>query len=149
MRNGFTLIELLLSITLGIIVIGVGFMIANPFGQVAGARNTQRSLHLQSILNAVRQNMADHSGQTFSCAAGAVPTTTMKMAVGAGNYNIASCIVPTYIIVLPFDPSLTGAHYTSNSDYDTGYNIYQNSSTGQITVSAPGAELNKSISVMR
>ena len=118
--------------------------------EAAGARNTQRLVHIQSILNAVRQNMADHSDQVFSCDSGAIPTTTRRMASsGSSSYDIASCVVPTDIMALPFDPSLAGAHYTSKSDYDTGYNIFQNSSTLKITLSAPGAELGKSISVMR
>ena len=71
------------------------------------------------------------------------------MAPGVGNYDIAPCLVPTYLLALPFDPATSGAHYVSNSDYDTGYFIVQNSSTGQITLSAPAAELKKTISVTR
>lgn len=148
-KQGLTLIEIIITTTLIAILTGIGFLALNPGTQVAGARNTERSLHLQAILNAIRQNIADHSGQVFFCAFGALPTSTKKMATGAGNYDIAPCLVPTYIIVMPADPTAMGAHYASNTDYDTGYNILQNSSTLQITLSAPSAELGKSISVTR
>ncbi len=141
--------EIVITMTLIAILTGVGFLVLNPGTQIAGARNTERSLHLQAILNSIRQNIADHSGQVFSCVSGALPTSTKKMATGAGNYDIAPCLVPTYLTVMPADPTASGAYYTSNTDYDTGYNVVQNSSTLQITLTAPSAELGKSVSVMR
>ena len=145
--DGLSLIEIMIGVALIAILAGIGFIVSNPAGQIAGARNTERSLHLQAVMNAIRQNMADHTGQVFSCASGALPTSTAKMATGAGNYDIASCIVPTYIITMPFDPAASSSHYASNADYDTGYNVLYNASTTQITLSAPSAELGKSVSL--
>ena len=147
-KNGFTLIEILITMSILAILTYAFVAYFNPVGQLSQARNSQRSLHLNAIINGVKQNIADNRG-TFSCAAGDIPTVTKKMAVGAGNYDIASCIVPVYIAVMPYDPVALGARYSSNADYDTGYNVYQNSSTLQITLSAPSAELGKSISVTR
>ena len=146
-RSGLSLVELLITLVVITIVARAGFLALNPAGQVSGARNTERSLHLQAIMNAIRQNMADHTGQIFLCASGALPTSTKKMATGAGNYDIASCIVPIYIITLPFDPVASSSHYASNANYDTGYNILFNASTTQITLSAPSAELGKSVTL--
>lgn len=149
MRKGFTLIELLITITI-IVVSTVGFVVfLNPTSQLAQSRNSQRKLHLNALLNAIRQNIADNRG-TFSCINGDIPiTSTKKMAIGLGNYDIAPCLSPTYLFSLPFDPATSTAHYLSNTDYDTGYSIIKSSSTGLITLSAPAAELNQNISVTR
>lgn len=148
-KQGFTLIELIITITI-VAATTVAFLVyLNPTGQLAQSRNSQRSLHLNAIINAVRQNVADNRG-TFSCAVGDLPSTsTKKMANGVGNYDIANCLSPTYLYGLPFDPATSTAHYTSNSDYDTGYTILKNASSGLITVVAPAAELGQNIFVTR
>lgn len=147
-RSGLTLVEILVTIAILAIVLGVGLLALNPAGQLSSARNTQRQLNLQAIMNSIRQNIADASGQAFTCSSGAIPTSTTKMASVGGNYNIAPCLVPTYLPTLPFDPSALGAHYNNPSDYDTGYSIAQ-ASTGIITVNAPYAELGQTISLSR
>ncbi|OGY98227.1 MAG: hypothetical protein A2855_02915 [Candidatus Liptonbacteria bacterium RIFCSPHIGHO2_01_FULL_57_28] len=150
MKHGLTLIEIVIAVALIAIITSIGLVALNPGGQLAAARNSQRNFHLNAVMNAVRQNIADTSGAAFTCANGAIPTTTAtKMAVGAGNYDIAPCLVITYLPSMPFDPSYPGAHYVSNTDYDTGYTIIRNASTGQVTLNAPEAELNKTISITR
>jgi hypothetical protein len=92
--------------------------------------------------------MADNKGVfETGCAAGAIPTTSTT--ISNAGYNVASCLIPTYISVLPYDPSAAGAHYTSDTDYNTGYVIMKDAVTGRITVVAPSAELGESISVTR
>lgn len=150
MRRGLTIIEIVIAVALVSILAGLGFLALNPAGQLASARNSQRNFHLNGLMNAIRQNIADTSGGSFTCANGVLPTSTAKkMATGAGNYDIASCLVPTYLPNMPFDPAAAGAHYSSNGDYDTGYTIIRNATTGQVTLNAPSAELNKTISVTR
>ena len=150
MKRGFTLIELTVTIAIIVIVAGMLFTALNPAQRLAQARNSERKSELNAILSAVRENIVDTRTGLFNCAAGDVPTTTKKMAsTGTSTYNIAPCLVPTYIFALPFDPKTAGAHYTSTSDYNTGYTILQNATTSQITISAPGAESGQSISVTR
>ena len=143
-----TLMEIIIVIALLAILLAVAIVSLNPAGEFARARNSQRSYHVNAIVTAVRQNIADSTLGTFTCASGEVPTSTKQMAVGSSTYyNIAPCLVSTYLNNLPFDPSAAGAHWTSASDYNTGYNILRNASTGEITVSAPFAELGKTVSV--
>ena len=61
--------------------------------------------------------------------------------------DIASCVIPNYVSALPFDPSISGAHFTSVTDYMTGYEIVRDTN-GRITASSTG-ELTPSISATR
>jgi type II secretory pathway pseudopilin PulG len=148
--TGMTLIEIMIAVTLMTFIAGLGFYALNPAGQLAQSRNTQRKLHLTTFIAAIRQNIADKNTGVFNCASGDIPTSTKKMAstVSSTTYNIAPCLVPVYVPTLPFDPTAPQAHYTSASDYDTGYTIVKNSSS-QITISAPYAEQNQSITITR
>ncbi len=150
-KNSFTLIELLIVIGILAILMGTVIVAINPFRQFAQARNSQRWAHISSILDAVYQNIVDNNG-TFTCGAGSLPNTPTDMKTDDGNpatdeYDICTCLVPTYLAALPFDPS-TG-NYSSCSFYDTGYQISQDFTTKRITVSAPGAELGEIISITR
>ncbi len=146
MRKGFTLIEILIVIGLIVILGGIAIMTLKPGELLARGRNGARISHLHTIANAIWQNKSDNRG-IFNC--GSIPTSTTKMAVGAGNYDIAPCLVPAYLPNMPYDPNTAGAHFSSTTDYDTGYNIILNASTSRITISAPNAELNEIISVTR
>lgn len=140
--TGFTLIEMLITITIVAVLAGVILVSINPNEFLAKGRDTERKSHLVTILNAVGGRIADNKGVfETGCAAGVIPATTTKMAMGGGNYDIGPCLVATYLPSMPFDPKATGAHWTSTTNYDTGYTIMKNATTGRITVSAPTAEL--------
>ncbi len=148
MRRGVTVAEIVVGMALLAILGGVVLIAINPFGQVAGARNTQRNLHLQAIMNSVRQSIAESGSNTFTCTSGPIPETPTQMR-SSGGYDIAPCLIPTFLTAMPFDPQLAGAHFLSMGQYDTGYVISRASSTGQVTIFAPGAELGATISLTR
>ncbi len=145
-RSAFTFFELILSIAIVAILSSMVVVLVNPPRLYAKSRNTQRWSHVNSILNAVGENIADNRG-SFNCSSGSLPTSSTRMATS--SYNIAPCLVPSYLPTLPYDPNATGAHYSSTTDYDTGYTIIRNASSGRITVSASFAELGETISVTR
>jgi prepilin-type N-terminal cleavage/methylation domain-containing protein len=143
--KGFTLIELLIVIALIAILAGAIIIALNPARQFALSRNSQRWSHVNAILNLIYQNTVENQG-TFSCGA-TLPTTTTQAISSSGGIDLCDCLVPTYTAALPFDPSAAGASYTSCSNYDTGYTIIQATSTGRITVAAPGAEVDADITI--
>ncbi|MDO8265305.1 MAG: prepilin-type N-terminal cleavage/methylation domain-containing protein [Candidatus Parcubacteria bacterium] len=137
-QKGFTLIELLIVIGILVVLMGTSLVAINPFKQFAQANDANRWSGLTTMVNAIYQNVIDNRG-VFTCAAGEVPATATIMGNGAGQYDICSCIVPTYLGTMPYDPQ--NGSYTSCSSYDTNYNIFKDAVTGRITVEAPSAQL--------
>lgn len=146
--RGFSLIELVVAIAIVVILAVSAIEILDPVKQFAQGRNTQRKANLNVILGAIGQNIADNKG-AFSCSSGAIPTTTKRMASSSPNYNIAPCLVTTYLNNLPFDPATSGAKWINVANYDTGYTIIQDATSGRVTVAAPAAELSSTISYTR
>lgn len=149
-KNGFTYIELLITISILVILSSMVILNLNPAKQYAQARNTQRTANVNTIMAAIIQRTTDHQGIfEENCSAGAIPTSTTKMANGTSSYDIASCLVPLYLSLMPFDPLSSDAHYISITDYDTGYYIQKSTSTWRVTISAPSAELGQTIFVIQ
>lgn len=142
-QKGFTLLELLIVMALIAILVGIALAALNPGRQFANARNSTRYAHVTAISNAISANMAENNGN-FTCAAGALSATPETMgdatSVPTAGYDIAPCLVTEYLGTMPFDPSVSGAHWTSETDYNTGYQISQDAS-GRITIAAPGTEI--------
>jgi prepilin-type N-terminal cleavage/methylation domain-containing protein len=148
LKRGFTLIEVLIVTAIVTILAAAVIIAVNPARQFATARNTQRWTAVNSILNAIYQNMVDNQGVfDFSgCDATSIPTSTNPIAK-TGGVDLCGCLVPTYLASLPYDP-ITGS-YTDCTTYDTGYDIIRDDTSGRITVSASDAEFGELISVTR
>lgn len=140
-KKGFTLIEVLVVIGLIAVLAAITFVAINPAKNFADARNTQRSSDVLQILNAVTQftsedgNVLGDLGTIASCPA----VTTIGS--GVGNLNLATNLVPEYIVGIPVDPS-------TGSAADTSYTICAEGN-GRVTVAAPDAENAATISVKR
>ena len=148
-KSGFTLIEILVVIGIMAILATVVLVALNPARQFAQSRDSHRTANVNALLNGVGQRIADNKGIfETGCAAGVILTTETVMKSSAGGYDIGPCLVPTYISSLPFDPSAAGAHFTDTTDYDTGYTIQRDATTGRVTVKAVG-EITNPILVTR
>ena len=150
-KRGFTLIEILVVIGIIVLLSAIVLVAVNPSRQFKLARDSQRVSNMNTIINSIHQNMAENRG-TFMCngTTRTIPTvaTVIKSSTTPNDPgDIASCVIPNYVSALPFDPSISGAHFTSVTDYMTGYEIVRDTN-GRITASSTG-ELTPSISATR
>lgn len=143
-KKGFTLVEVLLVIVIIAILAAIVIVAINPARQIAQANNTQRKTDVKTLLDAVHEYGIDNRGALPS----SIGTQATPVGNASGEVDLCSLLVPTYVAAMPFDPTATGSHYTSCTDYETGYTIFRTSS-GRITVAAPGAEASEIITVTR
>lgn len=141
-KKGFTLIELLIVIGIIAILMAIAIVAINPGRQFAKANNASRFAGVNTVLNAVSQNIIDGRG-TWTCAE-ALPAVAEVIAADdtdplTNEADICSCLVATYIGAMPVDP--TAGSYTSCTAYDTGYLISQDATTGRVTVAADPANV--------
>lgn len=143
--RGFTLIEILVVIGIIAVLATIVLIAINPARQFAQANNTQRTSNVETILNAIGQNMADNKGVLpAGLTAAACPTATpcnITGVVAAGNVDLCPSLVTTYVASLPVDPSLAGGSIsTCNATYTTGYKVSVDASN-RVTVYAPSTQI--------
>ena len=148
-RQGFTLIELLLVIGIIAILASIVIVAINPTKQLGDARDAQRRSDVNTILNAVYQYAIDNNGNLPT----GIPTTTAKP-ICQVDVDPTTCttgamlgvslrqLSGSYLVSIPRDPRVT------STGTGTRYNIVRDAN-GRITVNAPGAEQDTSISVTR
>ena len=142
-RRGFTLIELLLVIGIIAILAAIVIVAINPTKQLGDARNAQRRSDVNTILNAVYQYSIDNNGNLPST----ITTTTTAICKSGVNVNCTGLInlnvlTGSYIVGLPNDPQ-------SATATSTNYTVVKDATSKRITIAAPGAEQNATISVTR
>jgi prepilin-type N-terminal cleavage/methylation domain-containing protein len=133
-KKGFTLIEILVVIGLIAILAAIVLIAINPARQFAQARNSQRESNVNTILNAIGQNLADNKGvglNATTCTGITNVPTTAALHIGTGGSLVnLTCLVPTYIASsMPVDPNdgtLADTQYTISVD-----------ATGRYTICAP------------
>ncbi len=134
-QHGFTLIEILVVIGIIAILATITISSINPSRQFKQARDTERMAHVAAILDGLHQNMVDNGG-IIDCGGSSLSMPqTASLIASTGGVDAAKCLVPDYLPNMPFDPSIDTAHFTSITDYSTGYKIKSDAS-GRITVSA-------------
>lgn len=152
-KKGFSLIEILIAITLITMLAAIVIIAVNPTRQFSQGRDTQRWAAVNTILNAVYQNMVDNNGNFYfpGCPATAfsVSAENISSSGAANTIDLCACLVPTYIAGMPYDPitATPPYQYTACTNYNSGYTILQ-AANGRITVAAPEDEL-QTISVTR
>ena len=143
-RRGFTLIELLLVIGIIAILAAIVIVAINPTKQLGEARDAQRRSDVNTILNAVYQYAIDNSG---NMPAGITTTAKEICVTDSADCDAAGVdlevLTGSYLVKIPVDPR-AGSTATG-----TDYLINRDATTSRITVSAPEAEQESSISVTR
>ncbi len=143
-QKGFTLIEILVVIGIIAILAAVVIVALNPARQFAQARNTQRSSNINTILNGLNQRMIDNKGVwSTTCGASTVtlPATATNIGSGATFVNLDPCLVSTYLVSIPFDPS-------GGTAASSGYHMWRDAND-RLHVKAVKAELGETIQVDR
>ncbi len=137
---GFTLIEVIVVIALLAILATIVLVAINPAQNSADARNTKRRADVLQILNAVNQYYVANGSFPIGMPAAGAAAVEIKYSspVVAGDGNICSNIVPTYIAGLPFD---TGGKFitcttVAPDTYTTKYTISRSLTDSRVTVSA-------------
>ncbi len=148
-RSGFTLLEILLAVAALVILASIVIIAINPTKQLADTRNSERYVDVNTILNGIYQYAVDNEGDLPSdeITGTVAPICRAGVAEGTEDANGDECVsldalIPAYLVSIPFDPRET-------SEIVTGYTISTSTTANRVKISAPRAEQNRTIEVIR
>lgn len=153
-QKGFTLLEILLVVAAIAILAGIVIVALNPGKQLGDTRNSQRSVDVNTIINAVYQYSLDNNGNFPSALDGVAGTSQVLGTASSGcdstctaATTVAACadlsgdLVSTYVVGIVVDP-------TTGTDANTDYYINK-LGNGRLTVGACDPEQSATIEVTR
>ncbi len=146
-RKGFTSMEVMLVIAIIIVLAATVVVVIDPFTQMAKTKDLERKTHLEALRNAIDERVLSRFGD-WGCVVGEIPSEItgespvfVKIGSGGGEYDLCSCLVPDHLSTFPVDPQEGQIEdSTSCENYYSGYEIWQNPETGNITLRAPYSE---------
>ncbi len=131
----FTLIELIVVIGIIAVLAAIVIIAINPSRQFALSRNTQRRSDVRALASALSQQASDQNG---GAPYSGLTITPQEIGTGAGNLDLTSLLVPTYLAAIPKDPS-------TGTNADTQYRAYIDTQS-RIIVDSVASELGVQIS---
>jgi prepilin-type N-terminal cleavage/methylation domain-containing protein len=126
-NKGFTLIEILVVIGIIAVLATVVIVAINPARQFAQARNSQRQSNINTILNAIGQNLADNKG-ILTCG-GSPKYFVGSTTIGTGTTDLTTCLASYIASGIPQDPN-------GGTSADTKYQI-STTTSGTVMICAP------------
>jgi len=131
--------ELLVVIAIISILITITLTAINPTKQLGDARNAQRRMDVQTILNAVHQYSVDTNLLPSDIPLGSLEEICATGAPSCDGVDL-DVLVSTYLVAIPRDPQA--------AETETDYMIMKGSE-GRVTVTAPSAEQGAIITISR
>jgi len=131
-NRGFTLIEILVVIGIIALLATIVIIAINPARQFAQARNSQRQSNVNTLLNALGQNLADNKGTLKNCPTIGTPAASSSIGATSPAIDLSptNCLGTYLAGGIPMDPSV-------GTVADTGYDVSYDSTTGRYMVCAP------------
>lgn len=135
-KERFTVIEWLITLSVIAIVFGVMYVIFSK--QFASSRNSIRWNDVSLISDMVVNYQSEYKGEYPPN----IPKKETKIGTGEGEYDLGKYLTPDYISELPADPLV-------EEGSNIGYTVYIKEDTKKLIVSAPLAESEEEIYVIR
>ena len=118
--------------------------------EVSTLRNAARTNALKQIADAIDAFVKANNNK-WECVAGPLPMASKPISSATGGYNLATCLVPQYLSVMPVDPLINRVDgtskyfWTDTNNYNTGFNLAYSSTAHKIALYAFNAELGQQI----
>ena len=133
-NRGLSLVEMLICIAIVVILSAIIILIIKPGERTAEARDNQREAHLNIIWGAIVQKIYQGRGKWDCDDFPATPTVIGSNTAGA-EYDLFSCLYPDFISEpeIICDPQ-TGYYDKETGEYYSGYKIWRDDATGEISL---------------